>query len=337
MNYYCVFLSITLFFVSCIPVENPVKPFDRGGLLSSSVNIGTYYGEQIFFSLERNEVVSHNHVADWDIGFACGDNDYEIILNYGKFMRAAELISVDFNDINKEVIDGIPKDRWNHDNSKGKKDSTAIGKWWIEEGGFVRSDEKVYVIDRGVDEKAKMQGMVKFQIIDYIQNTYSIRFADVKDGVVYTALIKKDEFGNFVRFSFDDGGKIARLEPKKSEWDIIFSKYTQLLYADEGEKMWYSVTGAYLNPLNVESAFLTSDDFQSVSIEAVDTLSFSSARNAIGHTWKYYDMQTGSYSVRSNNIYIIKSVSGFYYKLHFVDFYDNSGNKGCPKFEYQKL
>jgi hypothetical protein len=36
-------------------------------------------------------------------------------------------------------------------------------------------------------------------------------------------------------------------------------------------------------------------------------------------------------------IYLLKSKEGYYWKLHFVDFYDSNGDKGSPAFEYQEL
>jgi len=44
----------------------------------------------------------------------------------------------------------------------------------------------------------------------------------------------------------------------------------------------------------------------------------------------------GFYEVFPKMIYIIQTPLG-YYKFHFVDFYNTSGDKGYPKFEYQKL
>ena len=107
MKIYITFIITMLFVVSCIPGENPVKPYDRGGVLESSVNIGHFYAEQIYFSLEQYEVVSQNHITDWDIGFACAENDFVIILNYGKFMKVVELEAVDFDTVNKETINTI--------------------------------------------------------------------------------------------------------------------------------------------------------------------------------------------------------------------------------------
>ena len=38
-----------------------------------------------------------------------------------------------------------------------------------------------------------------------------------------------------------------------------------------------------------------------------------------------------------NGIGVSRDAKGFYYKLRFIDFYDDHGNKGNPKFEFQKF
>jgi hypothetical protein len=326
-----------LVMLSCIPDENPVKPFDRGGVVESTVGIGPYYGEQIYFSLEKDSILKQNNIVDWDLGFACQSGRYEIILNFGKFMKAAVIQSGSFNDINKAMIEQIPEENWLLDNSEGKIDSTAIGQWWETNNGNIVSKQLIYIIDRGLNEKAKKQGFVKFQILEYDNDRYTVRYANLSDNEERTVIITKNENYNYVQLSFDDDGEVKSLEPQRDEWDILFSKYAQLLYTDGGDKMWYSVTGAYLNQNNTEAALLYSEDFQSIDFFAIDTLEFSNARNKIGHEWKYYDMAASSYYIRSEMIYIIKGVTGFYYKLHFIDFYDNNGNKGFPKFEYKKI
>lgn len=337
MKFLYAYALLFLVMLSCIPDENPVKPLDRGAVVESSVGIGPFYGEQIYFSLEKDSILKQNNIVYWDLGFACQPDRYEIILNFGKFMKATVIESDSFEDIDKENIEQIADDNWQFDNSEGKTDSTAIGQWWETNNGDIGSKRFIYIIDRGLNEKAKKQGFVKFQILKYDNKSYTVRFANLSDNEEHTVIITKNEDYNYVQLSFDGGGEIKNLEPQRDEWDILFSKYAQLLYTNEGDKMWYSVTGAYLNQNNTEAALLYSDDFQSIDIFAIDTLEFLNARNMIGHEWKYYDMAASSYNVRPDMIYIIKGVTGFYYKLHFIDFYDDNGNKGFPKFEYKKL
>ena len=59
--------------------------------------------------------------------------------------------------------------------------------------------------------------------------------------------------------------------------------------------------------------------------------------NAIGWDWKQYDMSSGPYTVDVTKNYIVKNQNGLYFKLRFIDFYDDIGEKGAPKFELQKL
>ena len=49
------------------------------------------------------------------------------------------------------------------------------------------------------------------------------------------------------------------------------------------------------------------------------------------------NFNTNAYSVNPKMNYILKVADGFYYKLHFLDFYNDQGIKGYPKFEFQKL
>jgi len=77
--------------------------------------------------------------------------------------------------------------------------------------------------------------------------------------------------------------------------------------------------------------FLSSCDKEEVEFN------FSNEQNAIGYKWKIYDFDAQIYSVNSQMTYIIKSVSNRYFKLRFLDFYNNEGEKGFPSFEIQEL
>ena len=338
MKKYILLILINLCIASCIPDEDPVTPYDRGDLEISSVNMGQTYAEQIYFSLESNSVIKHNLLTDWDIAFSCQEDSHYLILNYAKFMRIAKLSDADFDTIDKTTVKEIPDEDWLRDHSNGNPDSSAFGTYWSKSGSSITlNPDIIYIVDRGTDDKAKKQGTVKLKILSLDASSCTLQFADVKENISHTITVNKNPLYNFIHINFDNEGSVIELEPPKDQWDIIFTKYTQLLYTDEGEAMWYSVSGAYLNPYNVTAALIDSVDFQSITSAHTPNLQFSSDRNAIGHTWKSYDMETGSYLVNPKKVYLIKSVSNFIYKLHFMDFYNDSGEKGSPKFEYQKL
>ena len=66
-------------------------------------------------------------------------------------------------------------------------------------------------------------------------------------------------------------------------------------------------------------------------------LNYYGALDAIGYDWKFYNFTSGVYTIRPNLNYIVHGVSGFYFKLRFVGFYNKDGLKGYPVIEYQKL
>lgn len=336
MKYIGIVFLFTWMLTSCIPDENPVKPFDRGDIQLSSVTMGHSYSDQLYYSFEAKGVIKQNNVLEWDVAFSCQEEEFEVILNYGKFMRVHRVEDRNFEDIDKAYSDAIADENWVYDSPGGFKDSTALGKWWSETDGEISSNQHIYLIDRGIDDRSRKIGTVKFQILKYENSTYTIRYCDVRNSNIYEHNITKIPEYNFVQLSFTGAGNVLNLEPPREQWDLVFSKYTELLYTNEGDGMWYGVTGAYLNPNQVEGGIVRGD-FKSIELSVLDTVNLTNQRNIIGHDWKYFNLEAGSYMVDVNKIFLVKGVTGFYYKMHFVDFYDDSGNRGTPKFEFQKL
>lgn len=49
----------------------------------------------------------------------------------------------------------------------------------------------------------------------------------------------------------------------------------------------------------------------------------------IGYDWKYYDLSgSGKYIIYQKKVFVIRDQQGYLYKLRFIDFYDNNGQKG---------
>ncbi len=131
-------------------------------------------------------------------------------------------------------------------------------------------------------------------------------------------------------------------EPETTNWDLLFTQYTTLLYTDEGEKYPYLVTGTLINEYRTLVSLDSTMVFSDIEIEDVLDLDFTSNLDAIGYEWKELigDINGGDfyYNTRSNYNYIIKSQDGLFYKLHFLGFYnEDTGEKGYPSFEYQRL
>jgi len=81
----------------------------------------------------------------------------------------------------------------------------------------------------------------------------------------------------------------------------------------------------------------TINTFKDIELNMIDQYNFTNEQNEIGYNWKLYNFTSQSYIVKSDITYIISDIDGRYFKLHFIDFYNDNGEKGNPKFEIQKL
>ena len=78
-------------------------------------------------------------------------------------------------------------------------------------------------------------------------------------------------------------------------------------------------------------------DFDAVNLS--DTLAhpFSLDDDAIGYEWKEYDFDLSVYVMHPERVFIVHDAEGLFHKIHFVDFYNDQGERGCPTFEVVTL
>ena len=339
INYILLLQLAFLFINGCMPEDTPVAPFNRGNERISVAEMGQDYLNQIYFSLDKDSTVKQNTYPIWDLAFSCDENHFHIYLNSARFMRAYDFGEVDFSSINLKKIINLPEDSWKHDKPDGTFDSTAIGNWWILKNDSIISKGHIYVIDRGFDEKKNSGGYIKMSILGFKNNKYTIRYSNPDGSAENTVEIEKRPNKNHIFFNFNEGGKILDLEPDNSDWDLNFTRFTELLTDNAGNPMWYLVTTVLINTKYVRAGLLsTKKDFSEVSIEDTASVKLSNLRNSIGYEWKGYDfVGTNTYTVFPEKIYILQDTKGFYWKLHFIEFFNDKGEKGFPKFEYKKL
>jgi len=308
---------------SCEKEELPVPKHDAGDVITNSISMESDYRFQLFFDLETNTMVKKNLKTDWDLGFETTPSGFHIILNTAKAMFSANTLQANFT----AITDTIGLD-FTWDEASGHLDSTAIKDW--------TGTQNVYIIDRGFNELGTHLGFKKIIFQSVNSTDYSVRFANLDGTNDVTYQVAKDEIYNFAFLSLNGNGSIVSIQPPKEDWDIVFTQYINIFY-DENPALPYLVTGCITNRNKVEVAQVFDKDFVAMTLNDVGSYSFSSNINTIGYDWKFYDFGTGQFTVFTNQNYIIKSTEGKYYKLHFIDFYDNFGNKGTPTFEFQEL
>lgn len=307
---------------SCLKEELPIQKPQPGDVETAQVSMSADYTYQVFFDLNSGEEVSKNFKTDWDLGFECSDNGSHIILNSSKLMFAA-----DTKDSDPTLSDTSGNYSWKSDVASGNLDSSALINW---------QSGNLFIINRGYNSKGKHQGFYKLIVHSFDNESFEISFAELSEDKLQSVTINKNNALNFVQFSFEDGGKLVPIEPDKSTWDLCFTQYTESLF--DGELyIPYLVTGVITNRNQTLCAFIDNLPFDQINYEKALELDLSDKINVIGYGWKEYDFDLGLYAIDSDKVYIVRNRSGIYYKLRFIDFYDNSGERGSPLFEYQRL
>ncbi|MBI3136467.1 MAG: HmuY family protein [Bacteroidetes bacterium] len=312
------FSIIVLLFIACEKNEIPVPAHQSGDDLTAVAEMGQDYRNQVFFSLDQNAVISMNLKTEWDLAFEASDTGWHVRLNTSKGMAAAKMNGT-FSTVS-DTTGAV----WKWDAQSGNADSTAVGNW--------QQDNNIYVIDRGYDQTGTHLGFSKFQVHSVSAVDFEISFANLDATTATTRTITKDDQYTFTYFSLTTGTTVS-IAPPKTDWDICFTQYTHLF----DESTPYLVSGVLLNPFETEAGFSNTISYTDITYENAQAFTRTTAANAIGYDWKQYDYDQGIYLVDPSKNYVIKTQTGFYYKLHFIDFYNESGIKGYPRFEFRRL
>lgn len=318
---------------SCFKEKALQPPTQQGEIQTGLIEMGPQYGDQFFYSLETNTVLSRNSRMAYDLLFECDAASFRVWLNSAKFMSAARTGKTDLSAVT--LADGNNK-KWWYDTGAFNPDSSAIGEWWATLGPQITSKGEVYIINLGVDSLGNPLGYVKFKLNDFSSTGYSITYSDLNNQQVHTVTIPKDATRNYRYVALNNGNEMVDgIEPEKNSWDLCFTQYSVLFY--DPYYLPYQVTGVLSNPTRVEAYMDSTIHFDSISLISFENNRFSSRRDVIGYEWKRYGLGTSSiYTVNQHFNYFIRTASTNYYKLRFYSFYKN-GLTGYPAFEFVKF
>jgi len=316
-------LSYILILIACERPEKAIAPFDRGSVAAAVVSMSSNYKFQVFYNLDSGKVIKSVNRMDWDLAFDCS-NQHILLTNNGRGIYVAKTNKTDLTQINDTF--GL-KFYWGQPSLN--LDSLAFGTWWNE-------PTKVFVINMGYDLTGTPLGFVK--CIPELLSDKSLKFtwSALSSNSPKSMTVPKDN-----RFIFNYisllNEKIADVEPLKENWDLVFTQYVKLLFAPlYPATRNYEVVGILQNTSRIETAFDFKTSFKEINSSSIPSV-FYKYRDAIGFDWKWFDIGANSYTVNPAMNYILKTKDGFYFKLHFLDFYDDLGVKGSPKFEFQKI
>jgi hypothetical protein len=326
IKYILLLLPVSLL-QGCFPEDEKVVPLD----IELTDIPYSMYETQSWFRFSDMSVVAHNSFLDWDLGFESKGTGHRIILNTSRFMHAGNTNSQDFAGITSNICDTLV-----YDDSSGDLAKTAIGEW----ADFTDTlnpvfKKDVYIIDLGTDNNGVKYGYRKVTFDSFANNVYTLHFSNLDGTDDHLCEVTTDPLRSFTLFTFNNGGSRVSLQPPDSDWDICFTQYSTILYDDNNVATPYLVRGVYQNMNGVTAARDTINSFYSINAGNINDYTFSPAQDAIGYEWK--DYKNDSYKINPNIFYIVKDLTGVYYKMKFAGFYNNTGEKGFPSFQCVRL
>jgi hypothetical protein len=328
-------IFFTIIFASCEKEEKAIVLPPPGDVKTMSAGMGVNYDNQVYVDFETGLTKSVPY-RSYDLAFEASATGFRLYLNTGKLMFVANTFSTNMN-----TADSTGKE-WKTETEHLYDDSTAFGDWQNVSG---MSNNYVYVIDRGRVEHFGAARWRKMQVVSVNANEYRIRFSLYNNTQLTEFVIPKNNYYSLMYFSFENNGNMVDVAPPKNLWDVVFTKYTYTYYSEpiNSPYRYYLVTGALINKwAGVENDAAKKDStvgykpFEDITAANIGNFNFTNLAGKIGFSWKEYDFNLG-YLIIPNQYYLLKDPTGYIYKIKFIDFYDDQGNKGTAKFEYQRL
>lgn len=306
---------------SCFREELPVPAKDRGPVITGNVSVGHLYEQQVYYSIEKNSTVLTVSKYDWHLAFSGDRNNPYVMMNTSLGMYAGE---TEHGNLNQPYDTAGLWSRELYDEPSGHPDSLALSN--------ILTNNKIYIIHLGKNAGLQSEGYAMIKVgVNGMQ--YVLEISGMNGSGYRQITVPFNDSVNRILCNVKSGNHIA--EPPYKSWDLLFTQYTHLY---QNPFQTYSVVGCLINEKKMKAAMAKSGkSFETIVASDTAGIQFSSDRDIIGFGWKYFDLNNNVYIIRSARTYFIRFHEGIYYKLHFISYYDNLGNRGYPVFEYRKL
>lgn len=326
-------LLLLLGLSACFKEKNLQPPNNQNRGNTAVINMGPEYNDQFFYSLATNSVVKQNSRFAYDLMFDCNADKFHIWLNTAKFMSVKRMNQTSLDSV--VLRDTIGGD-WHFELGEFNPDSNAIGDWWSAAGNEPPSAGKVYLIQLGIDNEGNSFGYIKLKVDNFYGDTYSITWSDFVSAPK-TKLVQKDASRAYRYLNVQTNSLLDDIEPPKTDWDLCFTRYSVFFY--DPYYIPYLVTGVLHNPERVQAYLDSTVVFDSVKLSTFNQARLLSRRDAIGYEWKRVSSLSvnATYTMNLHYTYYIRADADKLYKLRFIDFFNQSGIKGYPLFEYYQL
>lgn len=309
---------------------------DALGYTQANMTLGSGYQNRSFFNFTDGNIISQP-ANTWDVAFyrtspyttGTRINDAK---NIEVYTAATSLTEWDNINISNESSWGAPL--YNPDQI------TDWSQGAFEQGPITAPNPNIPSTGWGVYNTVThhVNGKAIF-VLKYASGTY-IKFAIEDAFAGYTfkyskwdgtawgptetrTLANGNDDAYFNYFSFDTGAKVPNMEPSKTAWDLVFTKYFTFY---NGVQM-YPVAGAIQSPgLKVAMVDPETQEVANGNIPAANN--FSSNITSIGHSWKVIT------TLKNNVVYYVKKGDD-YYRMYFTQ--SDGSSTGNMFFKYKKI
>lgn len=340
------------------PQNNNNGPAE-GSIVQPDVG-GPNQPNQVYVDFSSGESTPIERTA-WDLGFYSG-NEFRVILNGSLKMAVKQLETTDIDEVQQEdpsvaVSFATLASLGYVDNPTGILTGDGEGQGTaIAEISANDNDNKVYLVNMGLGLQANVpevgsvnvdgdpRGWKKIRILRS-GNGYKLQYADLDATSHEEVIISKNPEYNFSFFSMVNNEHVM-VEPKKTDWDLVFTTFTNY-YPFQGTEVLYPFADYTL--LNTHGGTrmyeIVTDDanggeaaYFAFELAGVDDSRFAASAN--DHRFINWRTEAGpntSMAVRTDRFFVMKDPEGNLYKLLFRALKNDAGERGYPIFEYKLL
>jgi hypothetical protein len=337
--------------------KTPVEVPSVGAVLQPSVG-GANQPNQVYFDLSTGKTETVNRAA-WDFGFST-DSDFRVVINGSLKMAVKKLTTSDItltqvSDANVAVGAGTnPSNNGYVDNPTGVLAGAGAGIGTaIAEVSATDADNKVYLVNLGfavsttkpnvgsVSVDGEARGWKKVRILRN-GNGYKIQYADLASSTFTEKTIAKDADFNFSFFSLTTGNTVS-VEPQKAKWDLNFTTFTNYLAGATEVTYGYSdfIVSNMKGGTQVYQVLVAEggsyEDFTKAKVVEANFAVSAKDQRAIGSGWRSGGGPGSLPSIKTDHFYVVKDVSGNYYKVKFLAMTNDAGERGHSTLEYAIL
>ena len=312
--------------------SNTFAQTDSHGYTTVKASMGASYQNTVFFDLSTNKLTSQP-ANTWDVAFYRNGamsfgtriNDAQNIETYQASIDPTEWDKIDVANIsnwgsplyNPDISDKLENGAFEQAKLTCSVLSTGWGCYSI--GNHHVDGKSIYVL------KYPDGSFIKFMITDYFGG-YTFKYSKSNGTTWGTTVTKTIANGSndtlFNYYSLLNDSEVSNLEPPKTEWDFMLSRY----WTFYNGQMMYRLSGILQGP-NITVAKTTETQSTSTNNLPAET-EFKKGITTIGHSWK------PTSGLIADVVYYIKEGNS-YYRMYFTE--NGGATTGNMYFKYKDI